>query len=145
MSDYEFFCHACSRPFSKTLTPGEYEEGAVACPTLWKQGSRAGRLKIEKVQKQRNLRHSAITLRISFARHHFDSAICLILFSNHTACACSWQFAAVVHRSHNTATRATCGDESLTNRVSTLYPRCSATTLRLLLSGRAGLRAPGHD
>jgi hypothetical protein len=40
MSDYEFFCHACSRPFSKTLTPGEYEEGSVACPTLWKQGSR---------------------------------------------------------------------------------------------------------
>jgi DNA-directed RNA polymerase subunit RPC12/RpoP len=32
MSDYEFFCHACSRPFSKTLTPGEHEEGSVACP-----------------------------------------------------------------------------------------------------------------
>ena len=32
---------------------------------------------------------------LGFARHHFDPAICLILFSNHTACACSWQFAAV--------------------------------------------------
>ena len=32
MSDYEFFCHACSKPFSRTLTPGEYEEGSVICP-----------------------------------------------------------------------------------------------------------------
>jgi len=24
MSDYEFFCHACSRPFSKTLNPWFY-------------------------------------------------------------------------------------------------------------------------
>src|SRR6266567_3467488 len=30
MSDYEFFCYACRRPFSKTLTPGEYEEVSVA-------------------------------------------------------------------------------------------------------------------
>jgi len=40
---------------------------------------------------------------------------------------------------------ATCGDESLTNRDSTLCPRRFATTLRLLLSGRAGLLAPDRD
>jgi putative FmdB family regulatory protein len=32
MTQYEFLCHACNRPFSKTLTPSEYEEGAVTCP-----------------------------------------------------------------------------------------------------------------
>ena len=32
MAQYEFLCHACNRPFSKTLTPAEYEEGGVACP-----------------------------------------------------------------------------------------------------------------
>lgn len=32
MPQYEFFCHTCSRPFSKTLTPAECEEGAVTCP-----------------------------------------------------------------------------------------------------------------
>ena len=66
---------------------------------------RAGCLKNEKVQKQRkpfptsgtegNLRHSAITWRIGFAGHRFEPAVCLILFSNHTACARSWQLAAV--------------------------------------------------
>ena len=25
-------CHACSKPFSKTLTLADYEEGEVACP-----------------------------------------------------------------------------------------------------------------
>ena len=32
MSDYEFFCRAYSRPFSKIVTPGDHEEGSVACP-----------------------------------------------------------------------------------------------------------------
>jgi len=32
MLHYEFFCHACNTPFSKTLTPTEYKEGKVVCP-----------------------------------------------------------------------------------------------------------------
>jgi putative FmdB family regulatory protein len=32
MPEYEFFCHACSKPFSMTLTLKEYEEGTVSCP-----------------------------------------------------------------------------------------------------------------
>jgi putative FmdB family regulatory protein len=32
MPTYEFFCHACSKHFSKTLTLAEYEEGEVVCP-----------------------------------------------------------------------------------------------------------------
>jgi putative FmdB family regulatory protein len=32
MPEYEFFCHDCSKPFTKTLTLNEYEEGSVACP-----------------------------------------------------------------------------------------------------------------
>ena len=32
MAHYDFFCHACSRVFSKNLTPREYEEGEVLCP-----------------------------------------------------------------------------------------------------------------
>jgi putative FmdB family regulatory protein len=32
MPHFEYFCHACKKPFSKMLTPSEYEEGAVACP-----------------------------------------------------------------------------------------------------------------
>jgi putative FmdB family regulatory protein len=32
MPHYEFFCHACKKSFSKTLTPAEYEEGVVGCP-----------------------------------------------------------------------------------------------------------------
>jgi len=32
MPQYEFFCHSCSWPFSKRLTPTEYEEGTVTCP-----------------------------------------------------------------------------------------------------------------
>ena len=31
MPHYEFFCHACNRPFSKTLTPIECKEGYVVC------------------------------------------------------------------------------------------------------------------
>ena len=31
MPQYEFFCHACNRPFSKTLTPTEGKEGYVVC------------------------------------------------------------------------------------------------------------------
>jgi DNA-directed RNA polymerase subunit RPC12/RpoP len=32
MSCYEFFCHTCSRPFSKTLTPTGHKESRVVCP-----------------------------------------------------------------------------------------------------------------
>lgn len=32
MPQYEFFCHARNRPFSKTLTPTEGKEGYVVCP-----------------------------------------------------------------------------------------------------------------
>jgi putative FmdB family regulatory protein len=32
MRTYEFFCHGCAKPFSKTLTLKEYEEGTVVCP-----------------------------------------------------------------------------------------------------------------
>jgi putative FmdB family regulatory protein len=32
MPYYEFFCHACSRPFSKTLAPTEPTESKVVCP-----------------------------------------------------------------------------------------------------------------
>jgi putative FmdB family regulatory protein len=32
MPHYEFFCHACNNPFSKTLTPAEYKESTVTCP-----------------------------------------------------------------------------------------------------------------
>ena len=32
MPTYEFFCHTCAKPFSKTLTLKEYEEGTVVCP-----------------------------------------------------------------------------------------------------------------
>jgi len=32
MPDYEFFCHACNRPFSKTLPPIERNENKVVCP-----------------------------------------------------------------------------------------------------------------
>jgi hypothetical protein len=32
MPQYEFFCHACNRPFSKTLTPTEGKEGYVVGP-----------------------------------------------------------------------------------------------------------------
>jgi putative FmdB family regulatory protein len=29
---YEYFCHACKRSFSRTLTPAEYAEGTIICP-----------------------------------------------------------------------------------------------------------------
>ena len=32
MPQYEYFCHACKRPFSKNLTPAEYAEGTIVCP-----------------------------------------------------------------------------------------------------------------
>ena len=32
MSQHEFFCHACKRSFSKTLTAAEYEESTIVCP-----------------------------------------------------------------------------------------------------------------
>lgn len=31
MPHYEFFCHTCNRPFSKMLTPTEFQ-GKVVCP-----------------------------------------------------------------------------------------------------------------
>jgi hypothetical protein len=39
----------------------------------------------------------------------------------------------------------TFGDEPLTNTVSTLCPRCFATTPRRLLLGKDGHQRPGHD
>lgn len=32
MPHYEYFCPACKRLFSKTLTADEYQEGGVVCP-----------------------------------------------------------------------------------------------------------------
>ena len=32
MPQYEYFCHACRKPFSKTLTPAEYAQSSVLCP-----------------------------------------------------------------------------------------------------------------
>ena len=32
MPHYEFFCHTCNSPFSKTLTPTEYGQAKVVCP-----------------------------------------------------------------------------------------------------------------
>jgi putative FmdB family regulatory protein len=32
MPQYEFYCHACKKTFSKVLTFAEYEEGEILCP-----------------------------------------------------------------------------------------------------------------
>ena len=32
MPDYQYFCHACQKTFSKVLTLAEYDEGEVRCP-----------------------------------------------------------------------------------------------------------------
>lgn len=32
MPHYEFFCHACNRPFSKTQIHIEHNKGKVVCP-----------------------------------------------------------------------------------------------------------------
>jgi putative FmdB family regulatory protein len=32
MPQYEYFCHACTQTFSKTLTLTEYQESNVSCP-----------------------------------------------------------------------------------------------------------------
>ncbi len=32
MPQYNFFCRACMREFSKILTISEYEKGKVSCP-----------------------------------------------------------------------------------------------------------------
>jgi putative FmdB family regulatory protein len=32
MPQYEFFCHACKKTFSKILTLAEYEAGGIICP-----------------------------------------------------------------------------------------------------------------
>jgi putative FmdB family regulatory protein len=32
MPHYEFFCHTCNRPFSKTLTPIERNNSSIVCP-----------------------------------------------------------------------------------------------------------------
>ena len=31
MPDYQYFCHACQKTFSKMMTLAEYEEGEVLC------------------------------------------------------------------------------------------------------------------
>ncbi len=32
MPQYEYLCHTCNRPFSKTFTPAEYKDNKVVCP-----------------------------------------------------------------------------------------------------------------
>jgi putative FmdB family regulatory protein len=32
MPQYEFYCHACRKTFTKILTLVDYEEGGVVCP-----------------------------------------------------------------------------------------------------------------
>jgi putative FmdB family regulatory protein len=32
MPHYEFYCNACKKAFTKTLTLVDYEEGGVVCP-----------------------------------------------------------------------------------------------------------------
>jgi len=32
MPDYQYFCHACQKTFSKVMTLAEHEEGEVLCP-----------------------------------------------------------------------------------------------------------------
>jgi len=32
MPQYEFYCHACKKTFSKILALADHEEGGVACP-----------------------------------------------------------------------------------------------------------------
>ncbi len=32
MPQYEFFCHACKKTFSKILALVDYEEGEIICP-----------------------------------------------------------------------------------------------------------------
>jgi hypothetical protein len=44
MPQHGYFCHACKRPFSKTLTPAEYEQGApyahIAAAKKWNSACR---------------------------------------------------------------------------------------------------------
>ncbi len=32
MPQYDYICHACNKPFAKTLTLSEYDKGKVTCP-----------------------------------------------------------------------------------------------------------------
>jgi putative FmdB family regulatory protein len=32
MPQYDVVCYACKKPFLKTLTPAEYDQGSVVCP-----------------------------------------------------------------------------------------------------------------
>ncbi len=32
MPHYEFFCHSCNRPFSKTFSPMEHKDARIICP-----------------------------------------------------------------------------------------------------------------
>jgi putative FmdB family regulatory protein len=32
MPNYDFYCHACKKSFSKVLTLAQYEKGKVICP-----------------------------------------------------------------------------------------------------------------
>lgn len=42
MADYEFFCHTCNRPFSKTLTPPNTRKVMLSVRTVaartWSKG-----------------------------------------------------------------------------------------------------------
>jgi putative FmdB family regulatory protein len=37
MLDYEFYCHACNKTFTKILTLVDYEAGGFACPNCGSQ------------------------------------------------------------------------------------------------------------
>jgi len=41
MPYYEFFCHACKKPFSRTLTPTEIRGRQGRLSALWQRGSGA--------------------------------------------------------------------------------------------------------
>lgn len=53
MPQYEFFCHACSKPFSKTLSLKEYEEGGVACPDCGRGRTEAVVVLLGHIQEER--------------------------------------------------------------------------------------------
>jgi hypothetical protein len=49
MPHYEFFCHNCIRPFSKTLVPIEQKEGQK--PSRLRLGGRDARKKAERISR----------------------------------------------------------------------------------------------
>ena len=38
MPQYEFFCHACKKVFSKVMSLAEYERGELVCPRCGGKG-----------------------------------------------------------------------------------------------------------